>query len=96
MRRQIIELVAAVVAAAAAVWCWFGAQTIVTVAPILPGEPQTTSIVYSPPLLVLMLLLATLAGVLAVVGITGLITGGRVGSAAAARATGPTSASGPS
>jgi hypothetical protein len=93
MRRQIIELVAAVVAAAAAVWCWFGAQTIVTVAPILPGEPQTT---YSPPLLVLMLLLATLAGVLAVVGITGLITGGRVGSAAAALATGPTSASGPS
>jgi xanthosine utilization system XapX-like protein len=96
MRRQIIELVAAVVAAAAAVWCWFGAQTIVTVAPILPGEPQTTSIAYSPPLLVLMLLLATLAGVLAVVGITGLITGGRVGSAAAALATGPTSASGPS
>jgi hypothetical protein len=95
MRRQIIELVAAVVAAAAAVWCWFGAQTIVTVAPILPGEPQTTSIAHSPPLLVLMLLLATLAGVLAVVGITGLITGGRVGSAAAAPSTDPVSTSDP-
>ena len=57
---------AAVVAAAGAVWCWFGAQTTVTVAPILAGEPQTTSVAYSPPMLVLMLLLATVAGVLAV------------------------------
>ena len=30
------------------------------------NEPQTTSVVYSPPLLVLSLLLATVAGVLAV------------------------------
>jgi len=77
MRRPVIELVAAVAAAAAAVWCWFGAQTTVTVAPILPGEPQTTSIAYSPPMVVLMLLLATVAGVLAVVGLTGLIAGRR-------------------
>jgi len=77
MRRPVIELVAAGAAAAAAVWCWFGAQTTVTVAPILPGEPQTTSIAYSPPMLVLMLLLATVAGVLAVVGLTGLIAGRR-------------------
>jgi len=96
MRRPVVELVAAVVGAAAAVWCWFGAQTIVTVAPILPGEPQTTSIAYSPPMLVLMLLLATAAGVLAVVGLAGLIKGGRVGRAAARRATDPTSASDPS
>ena len=58
----------AVLAAAGAVWCWFGAQTIVTVAPILEGEPQTTSVAYSPPMLVLMLLLATVAGILAVDG----------------------------
>ena len=68
-RRATVELVLAVVAAAAAVWSWFGAQSIVTVAPILPGEPQTTSIAFSPPVLVMMLLLATVAGVLAVDGL---------------------------
>ena len=57
-----IELVLAVVAAAGSVWCWLASQTTVTVAPILPGEPQTTSVVYSPPLLFLMLLLATVCG----------------------------------
>ncbi len=95
-RRVTIKLVGAVVAAAAAVWCWFGAQTIVTVAPILEGEPQTTSVAYSPPMLVLMLLLATVAGVLAVLGVTGLVTGGRVGSATGAPATDPISTNGPS
>jgi uncharacterized protein involved in exopolysaccharide biosynthesis len=59
----------AVLAAVGAVLSWFGAQTTVTVAPILPGEPQTTSVAYSPPMLVLMLLLATVAGVMAVIGI---------------------------
>jgi hypothetical protein len=68
-RRVTIELVLAVIAAAAAVWSWFGAQSAVTVAPILPGEPQTTSVALSPPMLVLMLLLATVAGVLAVDGV---------------------------
>jgi len=41
----------------------------VVVAPVLDGEPKTTSEVYSPPLLVLSLFLATVAGVLAVVAI---------------------------
>ncbi len=68
-RRGIVELVLAVVAAAGSVWCWLASQTTVTVAPILPDEPQTTSVVYSPPLLFLMLVLATAAGVLAVDGI---------------------------
>jgi hypothetical protein len=68
-RRVIVELLSAVVAAACAVWAWFGAQSVITVAPILAGEPQTTSVVYSPPMLVLVLLLATVAGVLAVDGI---------------------------
>jgi hypothetical protein len=68
-RRVTIELVLAVVAAAAAVWSWFGARSIVTVAPILPGEPRTTSVALSPPMLVLMLVLATVAGVLAVDGV---------------------------
>jgi hypothetical protein len=68
-RRAVVELTVAVLAAVGAVLSWFGAQTTVTVAPILPGEPQTTSVAYSPPMLVLMLLLATVAGVMAVVGI---------------------------
>jgi hypothetical protein len=68
-RRAALELVLAVLAMAGAVWSWFGAQTIVTVAPILEGEPQTTSVAYSPPMLVLMLLLATVAGILAVDGV---------------------------
>jgi hypothetical protein len=42
----------------------------VAVAPILPGEPATTSVALSPPMLVVMLLLATAAGVLAVIGVT--------------------------
>ena len=48
---------------------WLAASSTVAVAPVLDGEPQTTSVVYSPPLLVLSLLLATVAGVLVVVGI---------------------------
>jgi hypothetical protein len=71
-RRATIELALAVVLAACAVWAWFGAQSVVTVSPILPGEPQTTSVAYSPPMLVLALLLATAAGVLAVLGLAGL------------------------
>ena len=68
-RRAAVELVLAVVAAAGSVWSWLAAQSTVTVAPVLEGEPQTTSVAYSPPMLVLTLLLATVAGVLAVVGI---------------------------
>lgn len=68
-RRATVELVLAVVAALGAVWSWFGAQSVVTVAPILDGEPQTTSVAFSPPMLVLMLVLVTVAGVLAVDGI---------------------------
>jgi hypothetical protein len=68
-RRAVVEVTVAVLAAVGAVLSWFGARTTVTVAPILPGEPQTTSVAYSPPMLVLMLLLATVAGVMAVVGI---------------------------
>jgi hypothetical protein len=68
-RRAILELVLAVLAAAGAVLSWFGAQSIVAVAPVLPDQPQTISVVFSPPMLALMLLLATVAGVLAVDGI---------------------------
>ncbi|GAS88518.1 hypothetical protein [Mycolicibacterium brisbanense] len=67
--RAVIELVVALCAAAGCVVSWLAARTTVDVAPILPGEPSTTSVVHSAPLLVLSLLLATVAGVLAVLGI---------------------------
>jgi hypothetical protein len=73
--RARIELLVAVVAAAGCVVSWLAASSTVVVAPVLDGEPQTTSVVYSAPLLVLSLFLATFAGVLAVVGISRLRRG---------------------
>ncbi|HKP43434.1 hypothetical protein [Mycobacterium sp.] len=67
--RARIELVLAVVAVAGCVLSWLGARETVVVAPVLSGEPQTSSVMYSPPLLVLSLLLAAVAGVLAVIGV---------------------------
>jgi hypothetical protein len=67
--RARIELALAVVAVVGCVLSWLGARETVVVAPVLSGEPQTTSVIYSPPLLVLSLLLAAVAGVLAVVGV---------------------------
>jgi hypothetical protein len=68
-RRAIIELLVAVAAAIGCVLSWLAARSTVDVAPLLEGEPMTTSVVYSAPLLVLSLLLATVAGVLAVLAI---------------------------
>ena len=70
--RARIELLLAVAAAIGCVLSWLAASSPVVVAPVLEGEPQTTSVVYSPPLLGLSLLLATVAGVLAVLGLAGL------------------------
>ena len=67
--RARVELMVAVVAAAGCVLSWLAASSTVVVAPVLEGEPTTTSVVYNPPLLVLSLFLATVAGVLVVVGI---------------------------
>ena len=70
--RARIELLVAVAAAIGCVVCWLAARATVVVAPVLEGEPPTTSVVYSPPLLVLSLVLAAVAGVMAVLGIAGL------------------------
>jgi hypothetical protein len=67
--RAKIELVLAVVAAAGCVLSWLAARSTVEVAPVIDGQPMTTSVVYSPPLLVASLFLATVAGVLAVLGV---------------------------
>lgn len=68
-RRAVLELVLAVVASVGCVLSWLAAGHTAQVAPILEGEPATTSVVYYPPLIVLALVLATAAGVLAVLGV---------------------------
>ncbi len=68
-RRAAIELTLAVLAVAGAVGSWLGARSLVEVAPVIEGEPSTTSITYYPPLLFLALLLATVAGVLAALAV---------------------------
>ena len=75
--RATLELVLAVVAAVGCVLSWLSAGSTVVVAPVLDGEPKTTSVVYSPPLLVLSLILAAVAGALAVVAIARLRRGQR-------------------
>jgi hypothetical protein len=68
-RRAIIELLLAAVAAAGCVVSWLRASSMVQVEPIASGEPATTSVTYFAPMLVLALVLATVAGVLVVVGV---------------------------
>lgn len=89
--RAIVELVLAVAAAAGSVVSWLASVSTVAVPPIIEGEPVTTSSVYSPPLLALALLLATVAGVFAVLGVARMrrANRGRVDSAIEALATGP-------
>jgi hypothetical protein len=66
--RAVIELGLALAALAGAVVTWLHARHTVGVAPIADGQPSTTSLVYDPQQLLLTMLLATLAGVLVVVG----------------------------
>ncbi|MCX8563313.1 hypothetical protein OS122_20650 [Mycolicibacterium mucogenicum] len=61
-------LVVAVLAAVGSVVSWLAASSIADVAPVIPGEPVKTSVLYDPSFITLSLLLAALAGVLAVVG----------------------------
>ena len=70
--RHVVQLLLAVAAAAAAVLCWSQVMSMVEVAPVTEGELATTSAVYDPPMLLLTLLLATTAGVLAVLGLAGM------------------------
>ena len=67
-------------ACAAVVGCavsWSAVRSTVAVAPVVDGQPVTTSVVYDPQLLLLTLLLATAAGMLAVVGVARLRRAGR-------------------
>ncbi len=69
-RRTAIECLLALAAAVGCVFSWLAASSVVVVAPVLDGEPKTTSVVYSPPLVALSLVLATVAGILAVLAAT--------------------------
>lgn len=73
-RRAVVELVVAALALLGCVAAWLNSSAEVVVAPVLEGEPATVSQVYYPPMLTLSLLLATVAGVLATVGLTRLRT----------------------
>jgi NO-binding membrane sensor protein with MHYT domain len=72
--------IALALAGAAVVGCavsWSAVRSTVAVAPVVDGQPVTTSVVYDPQLLLLTLLLATVAGTLAVVGVARLRRAGR-------------------
>jgi NO-binding membrane sensor protein with MHYT domain len=64
----VAELMLACAAVLGCAISWSDVRSTVDVAPVMKGQPVTTSVVYDPPLLLLTLLLATVAGMLAVVG----------------------------
>ncbi|EUA15425.1 hypothetical protein I546_0830 [Mycobacterium kansasii 732] len=66
--RAVAELALALAAAVATAASWLHTRSTVAVGPVADGQPVTVSVVYHPQLLVLTLLLATVAGILAVVG----------------------------
>lgn len=63
-----VELFLACAALAGSAASWSRTRSTVAVAPVIDGQPVTLSVVYHPQPLVLTLLLATIAGVLSVVG----------------------------
>jgi uncharacterized protein len=67
--RAVVELLLACAAAVGCAQSWSAVRSTVTVAPVLKDQPVTMSVVYDPSMLLVTLLLAALAGMLAVVGI---------------------------
>lgn len=70
--KHVVQLVLAAAALVGAAVCWSQVRSWVDVAPVTEGQPATVSVVYDPPLMMLVWLLATAAGVLIVLGVTGL------------------------
>jgi hypothetical protein len=62
-------VVLAVAAAIASALIWTHSHRPVTVEPVADGQPSTISTMYDPQLLMLTLLLASVAGILAIVGV---------------------------
>ncbi len=75
--RTVVELLLACAAAVGCAASWSAVRTTVAVAPILKDQPATTSVIYDPSMLLVTLLLAAVAGMLAVVGIARLRRTGR-------------------
>ncbi len=75
--RAVVELLLACAAAVGCAASWSAVRTAVAVAPILKDQPATTSVTYDPSMLLVTLLLAAVAGMLAVVGIARLRRTGR-------------------
>lgn len=67
--RAVVELALACAAVAGCAISWSGVRSTVPVAPVADGQPVTMSVIYDPSLLLVTLLLATAAGMLAVVGV---------------------------
>ncbi|OBK25672.1 hypothetical protein A5634_26075 [Mycobacterium asiaticum] len=67
--RAVIELILAGAALVATGFSWVQTRSTIAVAPVAEGQPATFSVVYDAPQLVLTLLLATVAGILAVIGL---------------------------
>jgi hypothetical protein len=75
--RAVVELVLAVVAAAGCVISWLAARSPAEAAPVISSEPSMPTVIYDPSLIVLAVGLATVAGVLAVLGVARLRRGRR-------------------
>jgi NO-binding membrane sensor protein with MHYT domain len=67
--RAAVELVVAVLAAVGCVACWIAARSSQLAPPVAANEPLRTIDAYDPSLITLSLVLATVAGILAVVGV---------------------------
>ena len=76
--RAVVELLLACAAAVGCAASWSVVRSTVAVAPVLKDQPVTMSVVYDPSMLLVTLLLAALAGMLAVVGIARLRRARRV------------------
>lgn len=72
MSRHIVQLLFALAAGAGAALLWPAVSTAVDIAPVTEGQPATVSIVYHAPVLLLIWLLVTTAGVLTVLAVAGL------------------------
>ncbi|TQK30460.1 hypothetical protein [Arthrobacter sp. SLBN-53] len=68
-RTAMIQLGAAVCALVGCVLSWLASRSDAELPPVLEGEPTVATVIYYPPLILLALLLATVAGVLTVLGI---------------------------
>lgn len=77
--RAYVELALACAAVLGCAASWSGVRSTAPVAPVAEGQPATTAVVYDPQLLLLTLLLATAAGMLAVIGVARLRRVGRAG-----------------